>query len=76
MTFQPALGEFAAECEAVGMRISTSKYENMVLRQNKVEGSLWVGKRLQRQVEEEEWSGRSTDRWVQGLRGGGCCRGS
>jgi len=40
---QHALGRFAAECEAVGMRVSTSKSEAMVLCRKMVECSLWVG---------------------------------
>ncbi|KAK3574244.1 hypothetical protein QTP86_004402 [Hemibagrus guttatus] len=39
---QRALGHFAAECEAAGMRISTSKSEAMVLDQKKVACTLQV----------------------------------
>ena len=47
---QHALGRFAAECEAAGMRISTSKSEAMVLDRKKVACPLRVG--LLPQVEE------------------------
>jgi len=40
---QHALGQFAAECEVVRMRVSTSKSEAMVLCQKTVEYSLGVG---------------------------------
>ena len=43
---QHALGRFAAECEAVGMRVSTSKSEAMVLCWKMVECSLQVGSEL------------------------------
>ena len=38
---QQALGWFAAECEVVGMRVSTSKSEAMVLCWKTVGCSLW-----------------------------------
>ncbi|KAG1940293.1 hypothetical protein F2P79_016769 [Pimephales promelas] len=41
---QHALGRFAAECEAAGMRISTSKSKAMVLSQKRVACPLQVGK--------------------------------
>ena len=41
--FQHVLGWFAAECEAAGMRISTSKPEAMVLNWKKLVCSLQVG---------------------------------
>ena len=40
---QHVLGWFAAECEAAGMKISTSKSEAMVLDRKKVAYSLRVG---------------------------------
>jgi len=40
---QHALGRFAVECEAVGMRVSTSKSEAMVLCPKTMECSLRVG---------------------------------
>ncbi|KAI3352670.1 hypothetical protein L3Q82_020124 [Scortum barcoo] len=46
------LGRFAAECEAVGMRVSTSKPEAMVLSQKRVDYSLWVGSEILPQVKE------------------------
>ncbi len=39
-------GRFAAKCEAVGMRVSTSKSEAMVLCRKKVDCSFWVGSEL------------------------------
>jgi len=42
-THQQALGWFSAECEAAGMRVSTSKSEAMVPCQKKMDCSLWVG---------------------------------
>ena len=47
---QHALGWFAAECEAVGMRVSTSKSEVMVLCRKMVECSLQAGSELLPQV--------------------------
>ncbi|XP_042278774.1 uncharacterized protein LOC121904981 isoform X1 [Thunnus maccoyii] len=49
---QQALGWFAAECEAVGTRVSTPKSEAMVLSLKKVDCSLWVGSELLLQVKE------------------------
>ena len=49
---QHVLGRFAAECEAAGMRISTSKSEAMVLDWKKVACSLRVGGEFLPQVEE------------------------
>ncbi|TWW56043.1 hypothetical protein D4764_08G0000300 [Takifugu flavidus] len=40
---QQMLGRFATECEAAGMRISTSKSESMVLAQKKVEEFKYLG---------------------------------
>ncbi len=74
---QHALGRFAAECEAVGMRISASKSEAMVLSRKRVACPLQVGGVLLPQVEEyssiwgscsrvrEGWNGRLTDGLVQ-----------
>uniref|UniRef100_A0A3B4FLA9 Reverse transcriptase domain-containing protein n=1 Tax=Pundamilia nyererei TaxID=303518 RepID=A0A3B4FLA9_9CICH len=49
---QLALERFAAECEAAGMRISTSKSEAMVLSQKRVECPLRVGDEFLPQVKE------------------------
>ncbi|KAK3531048.1 hypothetical protein QTP70_008768 [Hemibagrus guttatus] len=49
---QHALGRFAAECEAAGMRVSTSKSEAMVLDWKKVACTLQVGGEFLPQVEE------------------------
>ena len=49
---QLSLGRFTAECEAAGMKISTSKSEAMVLSRKRVECSLWVGEEVLPQVEE------------------------
>ena len=54
---QLSLGRFAAECEAAGMRISTSKSEAMVLSRNRVECSLRVGEEALPQVEEFKYLG-------------------
>ncbi len=73
---QHALERFAAECEAVGMRISASKSEAMVLSRKRVACPLQVGGVLLPQVEEftylgvlsrvrEGWNGRLTDGSVQ-----------
>ncbi|KAK3510349.1 hypothetical protein QTP70_004936 [Hemibagrus guttatus] len=43
LDLQHALGHFAAECEAAGMRVSTSKLEAMVLDRKKVACTLQVG---------------------------------
>ncbi|GAA6085164.1 receptor-type tyrosine-protein phosphatase F-like, partial [Tachysurus ichikawai] len=56
---QRALGRFAAECEAAGMRISTSKSEAMVLSRKRVACSLQVGGELLPQVEEFKYLGVS-----------------
>ncbi|KAI3351087.1 hypothetical protein L3Q82_005653 [Scortum barcoo] len=55
---QHILGRFAAECEAAGMRISTSKYKAMVLDRKRVLRALsgWVEKVLP-QVEEFKYLG-------------------
>uniref|UniRef100_A0A8C6KM13 Reverse transcriptase domain-containing protein n=1 Tax=Nothobranchius furzeri TaxID=105023 RepID=A0A8C6KM13_NOTFU len=49
---QPFLGRFVAECEATGMRISTSKSETMVLDQERVACQLRVEREVLPQVEE------------------------
>uniref|UniRef100_A0A672GTN4 Reverse transcriptase domain-containing protein n=4 Tax=Salarias fasciatus TaxID=181472 RepID=A0A672GTN4_SALFA len=54
---QHALGRFAAECEAAGMRISTSKSEAMVLDRRKVACPLQVGGETLAQVEEFKYLG-------------------
>ncbi|TWW54834.1 hypothetical protein D4764_0259720, partial [Takifugu flavidus] len=54
---QHMLGQFATECEAVGMRISTSRSEAMVLARKKVECLLWVGEEVLPQVEEFKYLG-------------------
>ena len=71
---QHVLGRFAAECEAAGMRISTSKSEAMVLDRKKVACPLWVWGELLPHVEEFKYLGvlfaskgrmeRETDRWI------------
>ncbi|KAK3558989.1 hypothetical protein QTP86_000117 [Hemibagrus guttatus] len=70
-----AQGHFAAECEVVGMRVSTSKSVAMVLNQKKVACILPVGGEFLPQVEEfkylgvlftkEGWIMRLTDESVQ-----------
>ena len=54
---QHVLGWLAAECEAAGMTISTSKSEAMVLDWKKVACSLRVGGELLPQVEEFKYLG-------------------
>uniref|UniRef100_A0AAV2JNG5 Reverse transcriptase domain-containing protein n=1 Tax=Knipowitschia caucasica TaxID=637954 RepID=A0AAV2JNG5_KNICA len=54
---QHALGRFAAECKAAGMRISTSKSEAMVLDRKKVPCPLQVGGEVLPQVEEFKYLG-------------------
>ena len=54
---QHALGRFAAECEAAGMKISTSKSEAMVLSRKRVACSLQVGGEILPQVEEFKYLG-------------------
>ncbi|KAL4005315.1 hypothetical protein ACER0C_005028 [Sarotherodon galilaeus] len=54
---QLALERFAAECEAAGMRISTSKSEAMVLSRKRVECPLRVGDEFLPQVEEFKYHG-------------------
>ncbi|TWW74388.1 hypothetical protein D4764_14G0003910 [Takifugu flavidus] len=54
---QQMLGRFATECEAAGMRISTSKSESMVLTRKKVECLLRAGEEVLPQVEEFKYLG-------------------
>ncbi|CAM4549683.1 unnamed protein product [Leuciscus chuanchicus] len=54
---QHGLGRFAAECEAAGMRISTSKSEAMVLSRKRVAFPLQVGGEFLPQVEEFKYFG-------------------
>ena len=62
---QCSLDQFAAECEAARIKISTSKSEAMVLIRKKVECLLWVGEEILLQVEKfkylqrGKWSRRS-----------------
>ncbi|KAK3542751.1 hypothetical protein QTP70_001881 [Hemibagrus guttatus] len=57
LDLQHALGHFAAECEAAGMRVSTSKSEAMVLDQKKVACTLQVGWEFLPQVQEFKYLG-------------------
>ncbi|KAK3567087.1 hypothetical protein QTP86_009780 [Hemibagrus guttatus] len=57
LDLQHALGHFAAECEAAGMRVSTSKSEAMVLDRKKVVCTLQVGGEVLPQVEEFKYLG-------------------
>ncbi|KAK3528646.1 hypothetical protein QTP70_006351 [Hemibagrus guttatus] len=57
LDLQHALGHFAAECEAAGMRVSTSKSEVMVLDRKKVACTLQVGGEVLPQVEEFKYLG-------------------
>ncbi|KAK3515797.1 hypothetical protein QTP70_032936 [Hemibagrus guttatus] len=52
LDLQHALRHFAAECEAAGMRVSTSKSEAMVLDRKKVACTLQVGGEVLPQVED------------------------
>ncbi|KAI3365690.1 hypothetical protein L3Q82_010774 [Scortum barcoo] len=54
---QHVLERFAAECEAAGMRISTSKSEAMVLDRKRVACPLQVGGEVLPQVEEFKYLG-------------------
>ncbi|KAI3361699.1 hypothetical protein L3Q82_002057 [Scortum barcoo] len=54
---QHVLEQFAAECEAAGMRISTSKSEAMVLDRKRVACPLQVGGEVLPQVEEFKYLG-------------------
>ena len=54
---QLSLDRFADECEAAGMRISTSKSESMVLNLTRVECILRVGDEILPQVEEFKYVG-------------------
>ncbi|KAK3519713.1 hypothetical protein QTP70_002681 [Hemibagrus guttatus] len=74
LDLQHALGRFVAECEAAGMRVSTSKSEAMVLNRKKVACTLQVGGEFRPQVEEFKYIGvlftsegrvdREIDRWI------------
>ncbi|KAK3544651.1 hypothetical protein QTP86_022466 [Hemibagrus guttatus] len=74
LDLQNALGCFAAECEAAGMRVSTSKSEAMVLDRKKVACTLQVGGEVLPQVEDFKYLGvlftsegrmdREIDRWI------------
>ncbi|KAK3559185.1 hypothetical protein QTP86_005078 [Hemibagrus guttatus] len=57
LDLQHALGRFTAECEAAGMRVSTSKSEAMVLDRKKVACTLQVGGEVLPQVEEFKYLG-------------------
>ncbi|XP_024908900.1 uncharacterized protein LOC112486464 [Cynoglossus semilaevis] len=57
---QHALGRFAIECKATGMRISTSKSEAMVLDRKRMVCTLRVGKEVLPQVEEFKYFGLFT----------------
>ncbi|KAK3513401.1 hypothetical protein QTP70_014229 [Hemibagrus guttatus] len=57
LDLQQALGRFAAECEAAGMRVSTSKSEAMVLDRKKVACTLQVGGEVLPQVEQFKYLG-------------------
>ncbi len=54
---QCALGRFAVECDAAGMRINTSKSEAMVLDRKRVAFPLQVGGKFLPQVEEFKYLG-------------------
>ncbi|KAK3508160.1 hypothetical protein QTP70_015359, partial [Hemibagrus guttatus] len=57
LDLQHALGRFAAECEAAGMRVRGSKSEAMVLDRKKVACTLQVGGEVLSQVEEFKYLG-------------------
>ncbi|KAK3539573.1 hypothetical protein QTP70_010272 [Hemibagrus guttatus] len=57
LDLQHALGRFAAECEAAGMMVSTSKSEAIVLDRKKVACTLQVGGEFLPQVEEFKYLG-------------------
>ncbi|KAK3539329.1 hypothetical protein QTP70_001214 [Hemibagrus guttatus] len=57
LDLQHTLGRFAAECEAAGMRVSTSKSEAMVLDRKKVICTLQVGGEVLPLVEEFKYLG-------------------
>ncbi|KAK3558992.1 hypothetical protein QTP86_000122 [Hemibagrus guttatus] len=67
LDLQHALGHFAAECDAAGMRVSTSKSEAMVLDRKKVACTLQVGGEFLPQVEEFKYLGyclRVREGWI------------
>ncbi|KAK3548517.1 hypothetical protein QTP70_013366 [Hemibagrus guttatus] len=57
LDLQHALGHFAAECEAAGMRVSSSKSEAMVLNRKKVVCTLQVGGEVLPQAEDFKYLG-------------------
>ncbi|KAK3529893.1 hypothetical protein QTP86_007211 [Hemibagrus guttatus] len=57
LDLQHVLGHFAADCEAAGMRVSTSKLEAMVLDRKKVACTLQVEGEVLPQVEEFKYLG-------------------
>ena len=69
--------QFAAKCKGVEMKISTSKFEAMVLNRKKVECLLRVGEEILPQVQEFKYLGvlftsegkmkREIDKWIGGL---------
>ncbi|KAK3529274.1 hypothetical protein QTP70_024827, partial [Hemibagrus guttatus] len=70
LDLQHALGHFAAECDAAGMRVSTSKSEAMVLDRKKVACTLQVGGEFLPQVEEFKYLGyclRVREGWIKEL---------
>ena len=62
---QLSLDRFTAECEAAGMRISTSKSESMVLNRKRVECTLRVGDEIL-----PKWRSSSTSGSCSQVRGG------
>ena len=66
---QLSLGQFAAECEAAGMKISTSKSEAMVLSRKRVDCPLQVGGESFLQVEEFKYL-RVREKWTRRLTNG------
>lgn len=62
------LGNRLGNREVSGLRISTSKYEAMVLSQKRVDCPLWVGETFPPQVEELKYIGPWKMEWeVDGL---------
>ena len=53
---QVALRWFTIECEAAGMRISTSKSEVVILSRKRVDWPLWIGEELRPQLVRTKWS--------------------
>ncbi len=54
---QQALGQFAVECDAFGMRVSTSKSEAMFLCLKMLDCPLWFGDELLPQARHSSTSG-------------------